>query len=435
MSIVKYSRTYENLNTVELHCLLKHYDSEYDEKKNYINTKADAIKIITSFQNDFNKASNVKIYYFSRNTATASVRWLADTGIEKNEYPLSSNPNKNKIVNNSAIGESAQINENDILLKSPDQNQSRKSNRFGNLKFKCSYQEDRGVESFFKSVERYCSANNIHLDTDKITISINGLIETEAGEMATDSLSERELLNFELFKASITQSLGKNNKFHKNNFSAFKRKSGETLRCAFNRLISIYKKAFCGPQGIIGEDQKNLLMTIFISKLNPRLRQLLQGEESLLTFATIGVRAEELESIYGLNSGNVFSDDPEMINIIKVHEKKEKESELKLFMNQIMDQNRKAYEEQNHKMQLYQRESENRMMKMFENLNRTQSDNYNRPSSRPARNSPASEFNGVKTSLLKGYCAFEVLGGGCNRKNSCKYSHSNIPTEVRNLKK
>ena len=47
----------------------------------------------------------------------------------------------------------------------------------------------------------------------------------------------------------------------------------------------------------------------------------------------------------------------------------------------------------------------------------------------------AGYFNGVKVSDLRGFCAFEILGRGCTKKDTCKYKHDNAPASVINLKK
>ena len=119
--------------------------------------------------------------------------------------------------------------------------------------------------------------------------------------MVTENLSGLEKTCWSLFKEKVTKYLRKTASYYKSAFLAFKRNPSESLGLMFSRLTFTYRKAYKNNLELNITD-KTLLISAFISKLNPRLSQLFRAEGSTLDFNSVACRSEELENIYCLNT-------------------------------------------------------------------------------------------------------------------------------------
>ena len=77
-----------------------------------------------------------------------------------------------------------------------------------------------------------------------------------------------------------------------------------------------------------------MLVSFFISKLNPRLRQLLQTEKNFLDFSTVASRAEELQTIYNLKTPAVENFD--FVNAIKSVEKTKSDPKIETLFEKLI---------------------------------------------------------------------------------------------------
>ena len=227
------------------------------------------------------------------------------------------------------------------------------------------------------------------------------------------------MTNYNEFQLKISRILRKSKNYHENAFTAFSPKSDESLSSAFSRLVRIFKQAYCDNQRDIHENEKNMLVSFYISKLNPRLRQLLQAEKTFLDFSTVASRAEELQTIYNLKTS--VSENFDFINAINSIDKKKSDPKIETLIEKLINE-----------IQSSKRETDTKFEKLIDSF-RTNSVSDNRRYKN--HNSKAGYFNGVMVSDLRGFCAFEILGRGCNRKDFCKYKHDNAPKDVINLKK
>ena len=161
-----------------------------------------------------------------------------------------------------------------------------------------------------------------------------------------------------------------------------------------------------------------MLVSYYISKLNPRLRQLLQTEKTFLNFSTVASRAEELQTIYNLKTA--VSENFDFVNAINSNDKKKSDPKIEILIEKLINEIRSS-----------KRETDTKFEKLINEI-RTNSVSNNRHYE--SQNTKTGYFNGVKVSDLRGFCAFEILGRGCNRKDSCKYKHDNAPKDVINQK-
>ena len=121
---------------------------------------------------------------------------------------------------------------------------------------------------------------------------------------------------------------------------------------------------------------------------------------------------------YNLNLTSSINENIDFVNAIKTQ--KAPEPKIEKLLETLISE-----------MRLTQRENQEKFNQLFNNF-RNNSNNDTRQSNPNRRKG---YFNGVKISDLKGFCVYEVLSNGCNRKNTCKYQHDNIPSSIRNLKK
>ena len=416
----KIAKTYENLNLLELSCIAKSLDPTF-ENKNY-RTKQLVIDKIKEAKPDFNSRENKTIYYFSTEL-DGTCKLMKPDETSKNDYKMTANTFKNEFspdndqsnLNLSSIQH--QYNQIHSLLTN-DNTRTSSNRRFGNLKWKIAFDESKGIHHFFGAVERYAQANNITSDQDLIIIAINGLSESDYSDMVTENLSELEKTCWSLFKEKVTKYLGKTASYYKSAFLSFKRNPSESLGLMFSRLTFTYRKAYKNNLELNITD-KTLLISAFISKLNPRLSQLLRAEESTLDFNSVACRAEELENIYCLNT--------ETSNILAVIDQKFEKTEKKSEVSELIKELRAQADRH-----------ERAINKLVESFTKSLGTNHSRGDGRAyksasSQNKPRS-FHGVNQHELKGFCQYKVLLGTCNN-SKCRYKHDNIPKAILDLKK
>ena len=421
----KCSKTYVNLTTLELQCVAVAQFPSWDIQNTRNKSKTDLIKLIKDVNSSFDEENNSTVYYFDYD-ADGTCKLVTPDSEMKTEYPITlnhSNKNPYSIVINDSDG-SQSSRQSEVENITAVLNSVSSKSKFGNIKFKISYDESKGVHHFLNSVERYSLANNISRDQDKVMIAMNGLSDSDYGEMFTETLSESERGNWSLFREKLINRLGKTANYYKSAYRNFKRMPSETLGVMFSRLTFIYKKAYIESEDLSMTDKRHIICA-FIQKQSPRLSQLLMAEESVLTFDSVSTRAEELEQIFCLqndsaeimamidsknsrNTRNVDNRHSEMSDLMNRHEKN-MSLMIQSFtqaLSSFANSNNQRYSDRPYPTRTPNNRSENRS-------------NANRP-------------NG-DYSKLRGFCAQTVMQGNCNR-NNCRFKHHDIPTEILELK-
>ena len=239
----KCSKSYQNLTTLELQCIAIAQFPSWDTQSSRYKSKADLIKKIKETNPSFDEENNQTVYYFEHDS-DGTCKLVNPESDMKVEYPISLNTTKNVysiVINDSEDSLSSlhsEVGHITTLLNSKSFSKS----KFGNIKFKINYDETKGVHHFLNSVERYALANNISRDQDKVMVSMNGLADSDYGEMFTETLSESEKSNWALFREKLINRLGKTANYYKSAYRNFKRMPSETLGIMFSRLTFIYKK-------------------------------------------------------------------------------------------------------------------------------------------------------------------------------------------------
>ena len=192
----KCSKTYENLKEIELVCILKLKFPLLDVRT--VKTKPNIINKIKETTPNFDSCENLTVYYFDYEE-DGTCKLIEPEFNVKTEYLLTNNNNKNafcesiKTEDNILLSLQNQVGNLSSILTSRSTPSLR--NKFGNLKIKIVYDEAKGVNQFLNSVERFSLANNISSDQDQILIAINGLSESDYGEMIIETLSDSEKEN------------------------------------------------------------------------------------------------------------------------------------------------------------------------------------------------------------------------------------------------
>ena len=416
----KYQKNYQNLSTIELTCIFKSIFPESPTSR--FNTKPLLIEKIKQSKPDFDKQANQNIFYYFTVDNQGVVNLVQPTPETENEYSFQPNSTKNAFAQvtppttpqNSEISELQAVVENLSNTIASTRNNSNRS-KFGNLKFKIQFDESKGIHQFLNSVERYAEVNNIFDGQDRVLIAINGLADSDYSDMITETLTLTEKSNWEFFKAKLVQLLGKTVTYYKAQFRHFKRIPSETLGVMFTRLTFTYKKAY-KENCELTESDKRLLISTFIEKLNPRLSQLLMTEEATLTFNTVAGRAEELETIYSLNSP--------VMDILNVIEKGPQKSVRNSDISELMQEFRRQNEAHEKSMA--------RLIDSFATALKNNNQNFNQNSNfsnnRPPRSS--NRKSNVEFHKLENFCFYMAKNGKCTNGNNCRYKHSDIPQHI-----
>ena len=421
----KYSKKYEFLSALELHCVAKSLDANYN--KLLYKTKPEIIEKIKASLPDFDKAENSTFYYFEDNSGT--LKMVQPSAEQLADYPSTTNAHKNAFApsvehqNSSSSG--AQSNEtisqlqkeienlNSIIETNSNKSSASAKSKFGNLKFKITFDESKGVEFFLNSVERYCVANSVTLDQDRITIALNGLSDSDNGAMVCETLTTAEKANWQVFRQKLLNLFGKDASYYKTAYRNFKRQPSESLSLMFSRLIFMFRKAYKSDSEL-DETDKRIIVGKFIEKCPPRLGQLLEAEEDTLNFNQVSARAQRLESIYNLGDENysiaTISKSP-----ARNQGQKSEFSELISEMRSMRESNEKVLRD---------------LTASFSDALKTLKQ------STPRNHSQSGTGRSQKNdySKLKGFCSRQVFHGKCERSR-CDYKHDNIPPEVAKLGK
>ena len=428
----KYYKNYENLSNQELTCIGKSLFADFENSN--ISTKPEKIKKIKEKTPNFDQKENNTFYFFHGENGTCTL--VEPEPEARPEYTLSRNSgHKNIFFENSDNSESLQTQVDNLTSKLNRQNITPRS-KFGGLKFKICYDESKGVNHFINSVERFSVANNISNDSDKIIIAINGLADSDYGEIFSENLTESEKSNWSIFREKLLKLLGKTATFYKTSYRSFKRQPQETLGIMFSRLVFTYKKAYLNTQNL-NETDKRILISDFIQKCTPRLAQLMMAEESSLTFDTISLRAEELEQIYALNTNTM-----DILAVIDQGPKKSQNSEFSEILKEFRRQSESIGQLINTVGQLVNNNNFSHAQNYsnhnqdFSNQNRHYSNHgQNRGNSNRSfqNQAPKLAIPNLELHKLRGFCQWKLFKGEC-RKKSCNFKHENIPQEILNLK-
>ena len=195
--------------------------------------------------------------------------------------------------------------------------------------------------------------------------------------------------------------------------------------------MGLCRKLFVKSDDDFPKSSQSCLISAFIYKLPLELRQLLQAEKTELNFSNFLCRARELESIYKLFPESEISEpDPTLA---------ENETLLKeLEFVKTLNENQLKSQEMHLKSSENQFQSLSSIISSLNDYVKTPKLEANKPKNpksfkKTKTKNSAGFFNGIECSRLRGFCAFEVLGQGCNRKRFCKYKHKNIPREICNI--
>ncbi len=421
----KYSKKYEFLSAIELHCVAKSLDASYN--KLLYKTKPETIEKIKISLPDFDKAENSTLYYFEDESGTLKmVRPSAD---QLGDYPSTTNAHKNAFASSEehqpVASSGAQSNErilqmqkeiddlNSIIETNSHKTSASAKSKFGNLKFKITFDESKGVEFFLNSVERYCVANSVTLDQDRITIALNGLSDSDNGAMVCENLTTAEKANWQIFRQKLLNLFGKDASYYNTAYRNFKRQPSESLSLMFSRLIFMFRKAYKSDSEL-DETDKRIIVGKFIEKCPPRLGQLLEAEEDTLNFDQVSARAQRLESIYNLGDENysiaAISNGP-----VKNQGPKSEFSELISEMRSMRESNEKVLRD---------------LTATFSDALKT----LKQSSPRKYSQSGTGRSGKPDFSNLKGFCSRNVFHGKCDRSH-CDFKHDGIPPEVAKLGK
>ena len=437
MGTIEYSKGYEDLHYQELRLFGK---SQGLDEAEFPKVKDELIELIVTVCPDFDKYEYADALYYFRQTDDGTHKTIAlinaDTIDDKAaftkhsarvnnrnrycDYPPSrpsSITSENKENINDLINELRQRfvqdetminNFTNIITQITDKQRS--GNKFVNYKLKLEFDEVRGVESFISSVEAYVQAYNIPDKKEWIKVALAALNNTDYGLTVKESLGQEELDNWQMFKNKLVQLLGKSREYYVAEFRNFKRKSAESPGLTLARLTMVYKKAHKQESDDLNTTDHDILKSTFIHSLEPTLQVLVSAEESKLNYSNIAERTAQLERCYKLNSTTT-------VNAIQSQPENSKSENDQV--KQVIDAFQKQLEVQNDFMRKQQESHMEFVEKILKSY--TPKPNYKRG---PKLN--VEEF--------KGFCVNKVLHDTCKFGPECRFKHSNIPTQVADLK-
>jgi hypothetical protein len=300
----------------------------------------------------------------------------SDDGDDLNETVRQAGPNikKNKDSSKPQQSKSQKRKTPNSSPKSTDDDTIRKSD----YRVKApKYYSSMPIETWLRNMEIFGKCSNIE-DSKLITVAISNLLSGDAGANIIESLDDDEMVDWNLFKRNLISSLGQSDEFYKNQFHKYQRGSDSFGLCMAN-LKAYFKKGY--KKTYLNDDNREAILERFINCQNPKIKEILKREKSLLTIENAAKRATEIE-ISIPTSENIFmaeathAESPAILELCSLLKDQIKRSEA--------------------------------------------------ASAPKARHTPKSQSR-VDSKKLQGHCIAFVKRQKCKKNDSCKYLHSDDP--------
>lgn len=290
----------------------------------------------------------------------------------KNEETTNENSNGEKKKTDPAQGSSSGSTSSSGQQKITSQNFKMKTQRFDS---------SLPVENWISALELFRDCSGLS-EENLITVSLTELLQEESGNSILEAISDNEKRNWTLFKLKLIQVLGKDREHFKHMFNTFQRGS-ESQAMALTKINAFFKKGY--GKTTLDKADEELLCEKFIGSQEPRLRELLSREKSLLNLRNIAQRATELDRSF--HKENIFTADEN-------HGKQNSEvSQLCSQLKQLVSQ-----------------------------------------AIKPEQKKAQKKKGRIDTKKIDGHCIAFVRKGTCRFGSKCRYLHSSeVPDNIRAL--
>ena len=147
------------------------------------------------------------------------------------------------------------------------------------------------IENWLSAMELYMSCNDL-TEEDIISVSLAQLLTEDNGSSVIESIGKEERKSWEAFKSKLITVLGKDHEHFKYLYNTFQR-GNESQAMALAKITAFFKKGYRKQK--LDDADEQIVCEKFIEAQEPRLRELLTREKSLLNLRNIAQRATELE--------------------------------------------------------------------------------------------------------------------------------------------
>ena len=314
-------------------------------------------------------------------------------------------------LNNLPIGDEnrdTHVVQNNVIRQFPESSKGQiPQNNYvsGLYKQKLKYTADTEINRFLKQVETYASANNCYADHEKIAITLAALNQCDEGAMAHELCDMQELSEWHLLKLKLIKILGHSPEYYRQQFTSYKRKSGEKLGLTLSKLTQFFKRGW-EISRLLTMIESDMVKSRFIDSLEGNIQVMLKTEEHRLTLDTILERAIQLETCFNGPSATISAIRPK--------------PEVPDKMTEILS----ALQNDHREMLKIQKKCTEDLKTCMNGISQIKTGSNSKTESKPSRrrNDPA------VYKVLNGLCAFFVKGKTCRRED-CKYKHDGEITE------
>ena len=170
-------------------------------------------------------------------------------------------------------------------------------NLMSHLKFRHVFSiGETDVQDYLSAVERFCNMQGIE-GGNIVLMALQYFKSAAESNLVQDSLSDEEILNWDLFKSKLVSEYGLTKRDWFAKFENHVRGNKESCSELLNKLSIFFKNAV--SKKTLSQDNRETIMRRFKKCLNPLLASHLEAKE-INNFATIAQEAQRLERAYSI---------------------------------------------------------------------------------------------------------------------------------------